>query len=149
MKYKNEIIFIYHLLAIFMLFALLLIDFTGILAHEILAVIFIGIILILHVVFCFKAYKNAFIDAFKNKKQKSIAKVCVIIVVLIVIVLQIISGIVLSRYIFPHASTINYFTWLRMHRWVSRIMLALFVALMALFLKDVVMLAKTENNKEF
>ncbi|MCL2847200.1 MAG: hypothetical protein FWE13_00415 [Firmicutes bacterium] len=147
MKYKNEIIFIYHLLAIFVLLALLFIDFTGVLTHEILGIIFI-VMLVFHIVFCSKAYKNTFSGAFKYKKPKAIAKICVMIAILIALVLQIISAITLSHHIFSYASTANYSIWLVMHRWISRIMLTLFIALIALFLKDIAMLIKIEDSSD-
>lgn len=130
-----------------MLIALQLMAFTGYVIHEILAIIFMPL-MALHVFFCFKGYKGAFKAAFKEKKTIAIVKVCVVLAVCVSLILQVLSGIIISQFLFGASGVAYNSLWFRMHVWVARILLVLFTTIIALFIKDIVKLWSIENKDE-
>ena len=133
---KLEYLLLFHLLAILVLIALQLPFLTGITAHEIIFVVFIALF-IAHVVFCRKMYIDAVMSIAKKPDILQIVKFIIVIALSILIVLQIISFIMISTVIFGAAGITFNRVWYEMFRWVSNLILAAVIGLLAVNLKPV------------
>ena len=134
MKFKKELLLIYHLAAILLLVALHIVMITGGLAHEIMGLVFI-VVVTLHIIFCRKGYGAIFKSLKGKPSPRQIAKFTALLVVVLLLVLQIVSGLIISEHIFSGNITPQAH---QLHIWSARINAVLIVLFIVLNFKELV-----------
>jgi len=144
---KLEYVLLFHLVFLLVLIALQLPFLTGVVAHEIIFIVFLACLGV-HIFCCRKMYASTLTAIAKKPNGLAIAQFAIVIALGILVILQIVSFIMTSTVIFGAANIAFNSVWYSMYIWVSNLILVGVVALLAVNLKSIATFFDTQIKHE-